>query len=181
MRHLSSVLPSFPLSKLTNLHASLISFSPFPNLFIFWHCGCKLCFSIYNRVCDVYISLFPSGSFARPGRQRNEVGEMRAGSQHGVSVSADLLLPVYWIDADQSTATSRPCRPRWPEEETPLQFLEHESFVFEPSDIWRFRTRLASHFTTEVGWFTLPLSIFGSDFYSLFLSLLSIREITGKD
>jgi len=150
-------------------------------LFILWHCGRKLDLSIYNRVCDADISLFPSDSFARLGRQRNEeVGEMRTDSQHGVSVSADLLPPVYWIDADQSTATSRPCRPRWPEKETPLQFLEHGSFVFEPSDIRRFRTRLVSRFTTEVGWFTPP-SIFWSDSFSLFLPLSSIREITGKD
>lgn len=67
-------------------------------------------FSIYNRVCG-HLSLFPSGSFARLEKQSNKVGEMRTCSQqHGVSVSVDLLLPVYWIDADQSTATRRPCR-----------------------------------------------------------------------
>lgn len=163
MRHLSSVpfFPPFLNSRTFTLLPSPLL--PFPTCSYFDIAVVSLA-SIYNQVCDTD-SLLSSGSLARPGKQRNEVGEMRTGSQHGVSVSADLLLPVYWIDADQSTATSRPRRPRWPEEETPLQFLEHRSFVFEPFDIWRFRTRLVSRFTTEVGWFTPPSSIFWSDFF----------------
>lgn len=159
-RHLSSVLPSFPLSKLANLYTSPISSSPFPNLFILWCCGRKLGFSIYNRVCDADISL-------RPVRLRNRGGKKRNDGRDEDWLSAwrqclcwsiapcipDRCGP---INRYQSTMSC----PRWPEEETPLQFLEYGSFVFELSDIWRFRTRLVSRFTTEVGWFTPPSSIF---------------------
>lgn len=170
MRHLSSFCHPF-LFLNSNHHTSPPS--PYPNLFILWRRGCKFRFSTYNRVCG-HLSF--SFRFVCATGEAKERGGRDEDSQHGVSVSVDLLLPVYWIDADQSTATSRPCRYRWPKEETPLQFPGHGSFIFEPFDIWCSRTRLVSRFTTEVGWFTSPLSIFSSDSFSLFLPLSSIRD-----
>lgn len=122
MRHLSSMLP-FPFlnSRTIPLLPHLLFFLPQPV-----H---TLTLRSQVWLLDIQSGLRTS-LFFLPVRLRDRESKAtkweRWSSQHGVSVFVDLLLPVYWIDADQSTATSRPCRSRWPEEETPLLFLEWE-------------------------------------------------------
>lgn len=110
------------------------------------------------------------------------MGEMWTGSQHGVSVSADLLLPIYWIDADQSTATSRPCRV--PDDRKKKRLFSSSStrvLSSSPPIFDAFGRDLLHVLRLKLDDLRHRRLYFGSDSFSLFLPLSSICEITGKD